>query len=65
MDTGYTPTTEEVLRYIQRSHREYLRAVEKNYQKWVKQNPIVKKPRPKPKSKPIKKKDGDIELSFD
>lgn len=56
MDTGYTPTTEEVLRYIKKSHREYLQAVKKNYQQWLKENPPMKKkkPKPKPKPKPIK-----------
>lgn len=56
MNKEYTPTTEEVLRYIRQSHREYLRAVEKNYQEWLKENPPMKKkkPKPKPKPKPIK-----------
>lgn len=66
MNREYVPTTEEVLRYIKKSHREYLFKVEREYKQWLKNNPIQPKSRSKPKpSKPIKKTEGDIIIDFE
>ena len=68
MNREYVPTTVEVIRYIKKSHREYLNKVEREYKEWLINNPIQpksrSKPRPKP-SKPIKKTEGDIIVDFE
>ena len=55
----YIPTTEQVIRYIQRSHQEHMKAIQKR------DNPKPKRKKKPKKSKEITKQEGDIIVDFD